>query len=752
MGKLISDFNYEKDINELSLVRKYISSFFVPDLFLTREDFISFKNSLRIPKRKSLSILHIFKYIDYFYTYNELMNYINSLDELFELHNKHVLERRIYFFNSLNLQVEGHYLNRGQIEAIVKEDDNELVISGPGTGKTTTIIGKIKYLLKMGLAKSDDILVLSLTNSSCKDLEERIKKDTKKDIKVITFNNLAKDIVRTCTGNNIKLYTGNMNNLINDLILEHIKDKTYLNNLIYFILFNLNINEDEMLLKDEESYKSYYKAHPPVTLKDETVSSYGELVIANYLYINGIEYTYNPSYLDYISYRPSFRIDDTDIYIEYFGLDKNKELVDYFDKDYIPMSDKKSNGYNFVKDIHKKNKTKLIDLYLYESVDGSIINSLKTKLENSGIKLSNKKDFDIWTTINYRYPNIMEYLSSTFETVINLIKSNNYKEEDLDELFRNYKLDESLILPIYKDYNKVLAKKREHDYNDITNMATKYIMNRHYNNKYKYIIIDEYQDINKAKYNMLYSLKFTSEFKLFSLGDDWQSIYKSTSSDINLITNYNKYFKTTNISKLTYSFRLSEELANISEEFIMKNPSQIVKDTSGVLLGYNPVEMINYNNEEEYIDRIKSKIKTLPKKSSIFLLGRYISDLDILKNDKDLDIKFDNKSKETIITFNKRKDLSIKFLTLHRCKGLECDYVFILNNRNNYSPFPNKIKDIPVIELLTDSKENYLYAEERRLFYVGLTRAKKGVFLMVEEGNESYFIDELYKILGSVNS
>ena len=750
MGKLISDFNYEKDINELSLVKKYINSFFVPDLFVSLDDYRHMKNNLILPERKSLSILHIFKYIDYFYQYNDLLNYIDNLDELFYLHNRHVLERRVYLFNSLNLKVEGHFLNREQIEAIVKEDDNVLVVSGPGTGKTTTIIGKIKYLIQTDQAKSDDILVLSLTSSSCKDLEERIKSDTKKDIKVITFNHLAKEIVKSCTGNNIRLYSGNMNNYLKELILEHIKDKTYLNNLIYFILFNLNINEDEMLLRDLESYKSYYKAHPPITLKNETVSSYGELVIANYLYINGIDYEYSPKYLDYISYRPSFRITGTNTYIEYFGLDKNDNLVDYFDKDYIPVRDKHNNGLDFVKEIHKRNKTKLIDLYLYESVDGSIINSLKTKLEKDGIKLNNKLDFDIWTQINYRYPNIMDYLSSTFETVINLIKSNNYEKEDIEELFRNYKLDESLIMPIFKDYNKNLSKKREYDYNDVTNMATKYILNGHYKNKYKFIIVDEYQDINKAKYNMLYALKLSKNFKLFSLGDDWQSIYKSTSSDINLITNYNKYFKDVNVSKLVYSFRLTEELANISEAFIMKNPSQIKKDTSGLFLGQDPIEIINYNNDEEYRDRLKAKLDELPHNSKIFLLGRYIEDLDVLKNDNDLVIKYDNKSKETNITYKKKNDLKIKFLTIHRCKGLESDYVFILNNRNNYSPFPNKVKDIPVIELLTDSKENYLYAEERRLFYVALTRAEQMVYLMVEEGNESYFVDEIRDIMESV--
>lgn len=748
MGKLISDFNYEKDINELSLIKKYINNFFVPDIFISLDDYRYMKNNIIIPERKSLSIIHIFKYIDYFYQYNELLNYIDNLDELFYLHNRHVLERRIYLFNSLNLKVEGHYLNREQIESIVKEDDNVLVISGPGTGKTTTIIGKIKYLIKTEQAKSDDILVLSLTNSSCKDLETRIKEDTKKDIRVITFNHLAKEIVKECTGKIIRLYSGNMNNYIKELIVEHIKDKTYLNNLIYFILFNLNINEDEMLLKDIESYKSYYKAHPPITLKNEMVSSYGELVIANYLYINGIEYDYDPKYLDYLSYRPSFRIRNTNIYIEYFGIDKNDNLVDYFDKDYIPDNDKHNNGLDFIKDIHKRNKTKLIDLYLYESVDGSIINKLKTKLEHFGIKLNNKVDFDIWTQINYRYPNIMDYLSSTFETVINLIKSNNYEKEDIEELFRNYRLDESLIMPIYKDYNKYLSKKREYDYNDISNLATKYIMNGHYRNKYKFIIIDEYQDINKSKYNMLYSLKLSNNFKLFSLGDDWQSIYKSTSSDINLITNYNKYFKNVNVSKLVYSFRLSEELANISEEFIMKNPCQIKKDTSGLYLGHNPVHFISYNTDIEYKEHLKDKLNELPSKSSVFLLGRYITDLDILKTDKDFVIKFDNKSKETKISY---KDLSIKFLTIHRSKGLESDYVFILNNRNNYSPFPNKVKDIPVIEILTDSKENYLYAEERRLFYVALTRARKEVFLMVEEENESYFIDEIKRICESVN-
>ena len=102
----------------------------------------------------------------------------------------------------------------------------------------------------------------------------------------------------------------------------------------------------------------------------------------------------------------------------------------------------------------------------------------------------------------------------------------------------------------------------------------------------------------------------------------------------------------------------------------------------------------------------------------------------------------------TEVTFASRPDLKISYMTVHGSKGLQADYVFLLNNKNNGMSFPSKIEDPPILQLLLDNCDHYHFAEERRLFYVAITRAKKKVWLVTLKGNESEFVQEIDKTFG----
>ena len=148
-------------------------------------------------------------------------------------------------------------------------------------------------------------------------------------------------------------------------------------------------------------------------------------------------------------------------------------------------------------------------------------------------------------------------------------------------------------------------------------------------------------------------------------------------------------------------------------------------------------------------DFLSDRLMELPDKSSVFFIGRYGLDIDFIKDSLGFACKYDNAGGKTVVVFARRKDLKIEFLTAHHSKGLQADYVFILNNRRSYKGFPSKMQDAPILSLFLDNCDSYQYAEERRLFYVALTRAKVKVILLTLAGKESEFVGELRSVYAS---
>ena len=326
--------------------------------------------------------------------------------------------------------------------------------------------------------------------------------------------------------------------------------------------------------------------------------------------------------------------------------------------------------------------------------------------------------------------NIITY----FLTLISLVKSNSLSNEEFSK--RYDKTISSLFIPVITSYNEYLKDNNMIDFNDMINLSTKLIKENKYIHNYKYVIVDEYQDISISRYNLLKAMRNQKDYDLFCVGDDFQSIYRFSGSQINLITNFEDFWGETMVGRISRTYRFSDTLAKISSSFVMKNPSQLRKNIIGLPSDIFPLEMI-YSIEE-----LKSVLNSLPLYSTVYFLGRYNNDLDIIRSDNSFSIVYNNGME---IIYSKRIDLVITYLTIHKSKGLQSDYVFILNNKADGSSFPSKIKDDEIVYTLLDNTDEYPYSEERRLFYVGLTRSKKKTYLLVDKNSESIFIEELKK-------
>lgn len=741
-----------EEINKLYNIQKEIEYFFNGNKFIDMYDINEYKKNLKLDMLKlqfTINIFLIIKYKKYKEIYGETIGISNSIISRVNNHNNDYLRKQKELFDWVCGRVEKKKLDYEQIDAIVRENKNQLVVAGAGCGKTTTIVGKVKYLVKVLGIKPEEILLLSFTNKSAADMKRRVESEIGTEMECNTFHKLGLDICKEKLSG-FAVYEGNMTYLIQDKIKELTHDEKYANKLLYFFTENIYLLKDEYRYLSEDKQKKYLENDNFITIDGKEVKSFGELEIANFLFRNGVKYEYELPYKystkteEYKQYQPDFYLPDYDIYIEYFGIDKDNNVPEYFtSKHGKDPKQEYLEGILWKRKLHKENNTKLIELYYYENKKGILKSKLEKELLKNNIELNPMSDIEVFEYIENKNSGILYNIANSFEQVINLIKSNNYKIDALKEQALSEKYAENIITtlelvePIMDLYDDYLAKNRYIDFNEMINLAIDACKSGEYIHNYKYVIVDEFQDISISRYNLLKSMRDISDYKLFCVGDDFQSIYRFGGSDIGIFTNFEKYFGWVQINKIEKTHRFTDNLSKISGEFIMKNPNQMPKKLKGVYSDVFPMMEIEGYTSKAALSFLEQRLNLLEENSEILFLGRYNSDNRVIIENKDFIIK-----KEKII-YKKRPDLKIKFMTIHKSKGLEADYVVLLNTRKKFMGFPSKIMDLPIINFLLDNSDDYPYSEERRLFYVAMTRAKKKVFFLVEEKNKSQFLYEL---------
>jgi len=319
-------------------------------------------------------------------------------------------------------------------------------------------------------------------------------------------------------------------------------------------------------------------------------------------------------------------------------------------------------------------------------------------------------------------------------TFINLYKTNNLSiNNTINKKFTN--LEKQILTIIFKIYYNYIIEKQstqKFDFDDLIIYATKNIKNIKLN--YKYIIIDEFQDTSLIRLELISEIQRITNSKIIVVGDDFQSIYRFSGCNLNIFLNFENLFKNVNKIKLVNTYRNSLELINIASSFIQKNPLQIKKNLISNKKCNSPLIFVPFS----------SGIKTL-KKILNYLIS-ITNDIMILsRNNKDIYKYIDNdfQYNGNIIIY---QNINIKYYTVHRSKGLESEYVIVLNCNNELLGFPNKIENNILIEKLLPNNE-MKYAEERRLFYVAITRCKEKTFLMYNKNIPSPFIKEIKKIV-----
>lgn len=362
-------------------------------------------------------------------------------------------------------------------------------------------------------------------------------------------------------------------------------------------------------------------------------------------------------------------------------------------------------------DLNKINYNLVNDKYL-----NYIINEFFQSLNNDEYKkeiLNYFKERNYFKFLNsYKFNSFQKLITN----LIKLYKTNNYTKDNFKALFKINNFLAKYTYIIFCIYENELASNNSLDFDDLIIKATQ-IVNK--TTKYKYIIVDEFQDTSLIRFNLIKKIKDINNATLFCVGDDYQSIYHFSGCNINLFLEFNKLIPNSKILKLKYTYRNSQELINISTKFIMKNNKQIRKSLISNKHLDKPIEYIYYINPYKTFLRLYNKLSS----QNLLVLGRNNFDIK----------KFSHKEIN-------------EYLTIHASKGLEAENVIIINLTNDLYGLPNKLKNSKLIEELHPSDTSYLYAEERRLFYVALTRSKNKVYLLVPLFKKSQFIKELKRI------
>ena len=266
--------------------------------------------------------------------------------------------------------------------------------------------------------------------------------------------------------------------------------------------------------------------------------------------------------------------------------------------------------------------------------------------------------------------------------------------------------------------------------------ASKYVNSSKLN--YKYIIVDEFQDTSFIRLQLVKQIFDNTQSKIIVVGDDWQSIYHFSGCDLKIFLEFSKLFPCVKTIKLKNTYRNSQELLNIAKKFVEKNPNQIKKELCSTIKNNSPIILCPYKNKKEKFLKLLSFV--LEESEDIMILSRNNKDIFGYLSD---DLKFEN-------GFVIYKDYKIKYMTVHKSKGLEAQNVIILNCDDSLMGFPSKIQNNSILKK-SFFEENFPYAEERRLFYVAITRCKGRTFIMYTESSPSIFIKEIKKLLKTNN-
>jgi DNA helicase-4 len=610
--------------------------------------------------------------------------------------------------------IEAQPLTDTQRSAVVTDEDNTLVIAGAGSGKTSVIVAKAGYLVKRETCKPEQILLLAFNRDAKEEIEERLEKRVGVSLKAATFHSLGLEIIAQVEGKkpSVSVEASDHVRMLSTLkeIMAELQEKPEFAGLIKtFFGYHLVPYRNLFDFQSEGEYWDYLQAHEVRSLQGDIVKSLEELEIANFLFLNGINYEYERHYrvntgtVAKRQYQPDFTILEPEIYIEHFCLNKHQWPPPFIDgREYLE-------GVKWKRELHTQQRTTLIETYSHQHLDGTLLTELERKLKSAGVKFNPIIPASMFKKLGEL--GVIDRFTGLLATVLHHFKSNLHTLQSVQARVKASSDGPRIAAflrifeAVFAEYQARLRSTGQVDFDDMIVKATGYVEAGQYRSTFNYILVDEFQDISKGRARLVKALLHQkANSGLFGVGDDWQAIYRFAGSDISLMRNFESEFGHSDLHRLDRTFRYNNQINDLSSKFILKNPKQIPKSvtpnssTDSVCVWIHRTE----SPSEEIVHGILNEVAedAQGKKVSVLMLGRYNHLAPAGLN-------------ALVREFPR---LSIKYLTIHRSKGLEADYVIILGLEAGKFGFPSEIVDDPILDLVMSEPEEFPDAEERRLF------------------------------------
>lgn len=671
-------------------------------------------------------------------------------DDLEKLRQSYVtrqLKRYANFFAA----VESQPLTERQQEACVVDEDNNLVLAGAGTGKTSVMVGRAGYLIKSGQAQASEILMLAFANKAAAEMQERIDHRLGKcGITASTFHKLGKEIIAKAERQQPSLTPlaeddKALAQQVNQWFEEHLKTPVYQQLAIKYFQHHLYPAANPFDFESEGEYFDYILANDIRTLKGQAVKSLGECLIANYLFKQGIEYQYEPAYMHrtasplYRQYHPDFYLPEHRIYVEYYGIDREGNTAPYVDREKYHQS------MAWKRKLHAEKGTRLIELYHYELQEGKLFDTIDAQLAALNVEYQPLPPEAVLASLR-EFGAIGSFVTLLAD-LLKRYRANCYEQGQVEAAIANASNPEqvnaalSLLQPILNDYQALLDREEQIDFDDMIGKAIQYVREGRFRSSWRYILVDEFQDISEARARLVRYLRDAAkECSLFCVGDDWQAIYRFTGSDLSFTTAFQETFGATKITALDLTFRFNSGISDVATRFVLQNPDQVKKQLNTQEKVTHPtVSLLREDNrpqrnpdEPSRLEKVIARIADIAEpRSSVYLLGRYGFNLPDRNELQRLAARYPS--------------IELECHTIHASKGKEADYVVVIGLETGKFGFPTGKTTHPLLEALLPPLEGYPHAEERRLLYVALTRARCRVYLITDMAVASGFVVELLK-------
>ena len=624
-------------------------------------------------------------------------------------------------------------LTEEQAEAVATDEDVTLVLAGAGTGKTAVILAKVAHLVQNVGVSPTDILVLAYNRSAAEEIRTRLPRNLTGThvstihafgYRVIAESGVAPTISKLASDDRA------LEDALHHMLEEFLQDPGMAEAVIAFLANGSAPYRSPFDFGSPPEYNEYVHYAELRTLSGDLVRSFEELAIANFLTANGVRFEYEAQYehrtatSNYRQYQPDFYLPDYGIYIEHFALDEDghppPSWVGY------------AEGVAWKRQTHREYGTRLIETHSWQYAQDALFPALRAQLEAEGVALVPLPLGDLVAHLSQQ--RVLGF-ASLLATFLNHVKPANLEREELrsraqahKDRRRNHRFLD-VFEEAYARYQQMLQEERALDFHDLINHAVRIIDEGVWRSRYKYVLVDEFQDISAGRMALLQSLK-AQDVAYFLVGDDWQSIYRFAGSDVRILRDCHSFLGHVRECTLSQTFRFGKGILEPSTDFVQRNPEQTQRPLlPAPTADDGGITVVGSDNPQAGVEVAFLEIlgKATGGRSSVLVLSRY------------------RRSEHALSLPPYREGLHIDTSTVHRAKGREADFVVVVDLTDGRYGFPSRVEDDPLMDLVLPPLlgDAYPFAEERRLFYVAMTRARTAAYLVTDALRPSEFALEL---------